>query len=137
MELLVCFGVVYGVTESSLLAPLRIAIALRSQFFEMGIYCPYCVGFWVGGFVSLLANALAASNPTFFGFAAIAVPDFIAHAFLVVGAIAVFKASLPDFLLSAYGRGEGAYIDEVREHELAHAHADDAADDVVKETIDE
>ena len=42
------FGAIYGVTAASITAPFRIALARRHPLLEALLYCPMCVGFWVG-----------------------------------------------------------------------------------------
>lgn len=46
--ILMLIGWVYLVTEAAILAPVRIALSSVGSFLEALIYCPSCVGFWVG-----------------------------------------------------------------------------------------
>lgn len=45
---LTAIGVTYVVTQSVIFAPIRIRIARLHTILELFIYCPMCVGFWVG-----------------------------------------------------------------------------------------
>lgn len=45
---LMLIGWVYLVTEAAIFAPIRITISAAGSFLEALIYCPSCVGFWVG-----------------------------------------------------------------------------------------
>ena len=46
---LLVLGVIYFVTESAIFMHPRIWIAQRGKWALLGVYCPACVGFWVGG----------------------------------------------------------------------------------------
>lgn len=45
---LVTLGLIYFVTEASIFAPVRVAIARRHALLAQLIYCPACSGFWIG-----------------------------------------------------------------------------------------
>lgn len=44
---LVVLGITYGVVQSSLFGPVRVAVARFGVWSRMFIYCPFCVGFWI------------------------------------------------------------------------------------------
>jgi hypothetical protein len=45
---LVHLGITYLICGSAIFAPLRILLAKRSVLVTALIYCPACVGFWIG-----------------------------------------------------------------------------------------
>ncbi len=55
-------GLTYLLTQSSIFAPLRIAIRLRNPFLAQMVYCPACSGFWIGATLSLLGLNLLPTN---------------------------------------------------------------------------
>lgn len=46
--LLATWGLIYVITQSTVLHALRVWVADRHVLLEVGIYCPACVGFWAG-----------------------------------------------------------------------------------------
>jgi hypothetical protein len=54
---LTVLGLTYIVTQSSIMAPLRMAIAKRSALLAQLIYCPACAGFWVGMAVAAVRDS--------------------------------------------------------------------------------
>jgi hypothetical protein len=45
---LLTVGLVYLITQSTILMPLRVALTRGSHFRAALFYCPSCTGFWVG-----------------------------------------------------------------------------------------
>lgn len=41
-------SVIYLITTATIASPFRMALAKRSKFLQSLIYCPACVGFWIG-----------------------------------------------------------------------------------------
>jgi len=50
---LMLVGWVYLITEAAIFAPVRIALSSAGSFVEALIYCPSCMGFWVGAALAL------------------------------------------------------------------------------------
>jgi len=105
--LVVSFGVVYGIIGSSLFAPIRIMLAAQSGWLAALLYCPYCVGFWVG--IGLRAFWPLASS---WQHAAI---NLVEGGFLVVGAITLLRAAMPTFLEGAFDHERDALEARLRE----------------------
>ena len=61
--LLLVTGIVYGIVESALLAPIRLALADKRPLVQSLLYCRKCTGFWVGLSVSILFSPLTLTNP--------------------------------------------------------------------------
>jgi len=93
---LTAVGVIYVVTSSVIFAPIRVVIASWGPFFTAGIYCPKCVGFWVG----LVLEVALAVDP--WSWATLRVAFFSGA--LVMGAVELARAVWPDFLESAWER---------------------------------
>ena len=45
---LVGLGLVYGITESAIFAPIRLLLARVHLVVQVFVYCAACTGFWVG-----------------------------------------------------------------------------------------
>lgn len=90
---LVACGMVYGFVASSLFTLVRIRIAIASRWLEAFVYCPYCVGFWVGIFLRTCWFGPLQSWTDVW-----AIPEC---GFLVVGVVAVVRAFAPTFLTGA------------------------------------
>lgn len=105
LYLLVCFGLIYAITESVVFARVRIVLAASGgPLREVFLYCASCVGFWVGTGVYVLgARPLDAWSPLW----------ACGAGFLVMGVISVVRAFAPDFLPGAYDR-ERDIIEAVR-----------------------
>jgi hypothetical protein len=68
---LVVLGVIYFVTESVIFGPVRVTLTRGSVFRSTLLYCPACMGFWVGVASGFLQPALW-QNPVQSGLAAMA-----------------------------------------------------------------
>lgn len=110
--MLVCIGIVYFITESSIFAFFRIAITKGSQFRIGLFYCPACTGFWVGALYGF-------ARGTTFG------PPLSLDATLLTGiAVMALGAAWTSarggnlaYEIEAPLRGEGVLHDEAKESE--------------------
>ena len=101
---LVAFGIIYGVVCSSLFALIRIRLSVFSRWLEAFVYCPYCIGFWVGIALRLCWFGDLRTWSDLWS-----LPEC---GFLVVGLVAVIRAFAPSFLPGA--DYERAVIEELR-----------------------
>jgi hypothetical protein len=120
---LVAFGIVYGVVCSSLFALVRIRLSTWSRWLEAFVYCPYCVGFWVGVLLRIVwFGQLRTWSDAW------SIPEC---GFLAVGAIAILRAFAPNFLVGA--DYERTVIEELRGSRVPDAEpvagSDDAEED--------
>ena len=61
---LVTMGIVYAVTTSAIMSPLRIALSRRGgSWIQLFIYCPACTAFWAGGLVGVWVFGVFSTNP--------------------------------------------------------------------------
>jgi len=117
--MLVVFGLIYVVTESSILAGPRSWLASRGLLIEVFLYCAYCVGFWAGALLELVWYRELSLRDLLF--------NPLLSGCLVMGAIAVIRAFAPAFLQGAWER-EKPIIHAIRDHRNCCAQEfDDAA----------
>lgn len=120
LAFLAAFGVIYVIVDSAIFAPVRIALAARSRFFETLIYCAYCTGFWVGVFITPIFVEWTWAE---WWNGALLLKEVVGGA-AVMGAIAVIRGFAPEFLLGAWER-EREIRDGIRGAEPVE-HADGA-----------
>jgi hypothetical protein len=85
----VSIGVTYGLVESAIMAPYRMALAKAGSLVQTLVYCPSCTGFWV---------ALVVGE---FWWASLAETAWRAFAF--IGVLTLLRAQWPELLLGAWG----------------------------------
>jgi hypothetical protein len=65
LYLLAMFGAAYAIKEAELFSPARNLLMRHSPFFIRLLSCWWCVGFWAGVFIYLLAHTSAGAFETF------------------------------------------------------------------------